>query len=377
MMSGFPACIPGYWIRRAVMAGVVLLVVYGTAAAQRGPAVRNAPPPVVERKEPPADAGKDAPPLNPLERRLMLEYQRDVDMARIRRLHLLGRTAETDKLLRDFSGKYPTDKDREYHYYTGLVLSAAGEYRRAVESFLKAIEIAPDYARARNSLGALYCKLNKYHFALVHFRKALEINPYNPFLQYNLGSLYFEIGDPANARVHLENAVKYKANFGNAYHRLGVLAFQTLQYERTIEYMAKANEFRTESHTTHYYTGISYFSLEKRSMALASLRKALQMKPDFFEAALDLARIHHSYGEFANALEFYRKADALNPDYPEIKLAIVECLRELKRYREGVALVRQLLERDPQNERLRRYLKNLQDQRLIENLAEPYDYYTY
>ncbi|MBP7604782.1 MAG: tetratricopeptide repeat protein [Spirochaetes bacterium] len=364
-------------MRRAISAGLVLFAAYGTAVAQKGPALRDAPPSTVERREPPAGAGKDASTGEQFDRKLMLEYQRDVDMARIRRAHLLDRTAEMERLLRDFSGKYPTDKDREYHYYTGLVLSAAGEYRRAVESFLKAIEIAPDYARARNSLGALYCRLNKYHFALVHFRKALEINPYNPFLQYNLGSLYFEIGDPANARVHLENAVKYKANFGNAYHRLGVLAFQTQQYERTIEYMAKAIEFRTESHTTHYYTGMSYFSLEKGSMALASLRKALQIKPDFFEAAFDLARVHHSYGEFANALEFYRKADALNPDYPEIKLAIVECLRELKRYREGVALVRQLLERDPQNERLRRYLKNLQDQRLIENLAEPYDYFTY
>jgi len=238
----------------------------------------------------------------------MLEFQRDIDMARVRRAHLLGRTAEMDRLLRDIAGKYRTDGDREYHYYMGLVLNEAGEYRRAVESFLKAIEIAPDYARARNSLGALYCRLNKYHFALAHFRKALEVNPYNPFLQYNIGSLYFEIGDTANARVHLENAIKYKANFGRAYHRLGVLAYQTQQYERAIEYMAKAVEFRAESHTTHYYTGMSYFNLENGSMALASLKKALKIKPDFFEAALDLARIHHSYGEFEGALEFYRKA---------------------------------------------------------------------
>ncbi len=56
---------------------------------------------------------------------------------------------------------------------------------------------------------------------------------------------------------------------------------------------------------------------------------------------------------------------------------MIECLRDLKRYREGIALVRQMLERDPQNEQLRRQLKNLQEQRLIENLAEPCDYYTY
>ncbi len=365
---------------RAWLVAIAIAAVFlagGRAGARQRPAVRAEPPPTAEGKEILPENKPAMPAVDELDKKLRLEYQRDLDMAKIRRLHLLDRNAEMERQLRDFAGKYPVDRDREYHYYTGLVLSAAGEYRRAVESYLRAIEIAPDYARARNSLGALYCRLNKYHFALVHFRKALEVNPYNPFLQYNLGSLYFEIGDPVNARIHLEKAVKYKANFGNAYHRLGSLAYQTQQYERTIEYLAKAIEFGAESHTTHYYTGMSYFSLEKGSLATASLRKALQMKPDFFEAALDLARIHHAYGEFSYALEFYKKAESLNPDYPKIKLAMVECLRDLKRYREGIALVRQMLERDPHNEQLRRQLKNLQDQRLIENLAEPYDYYTY
>ncbi|MDI9425034.1 MAG: tetratricopeptide repeat protein [Spirochaetota bacterium] len=377
MTSDLPTNRTALPVGRALIAVVILLAASGAALARKTHTVKQAPSAAVERKDPAEAAEKDASHGGRPDGELMLEFQRDIDMARVRRAHLLGRTAEMDRLLRDIAGKYRIDGDREYHYYMGLVLNEAGEYRRAVESFLKAIEIAPDYARARNSLGALYCRLNKYHFALAHFRKALEVNPYNPFLQYNIGSLYFEIGDTANARVHLENAIKYKANFGRAYHRLGVLAYQTQQYERAIEYMAKAVEFRAESHTTHYYTGMSYFNLEKGSMALASLKKALKIKPDFFEAALDLARIHHSYGEFEGALEFYRKADALNPDYPEIKLSIVECLRELKRYREGLALVRQMLERDPENERLRRLLKNLQDQRLIENLAEPFDYFTY
>ncbi len=363
--------------RMAAIATLLVILAGDPATAQHRPPVKTAAPQTAEQKEllsekrPAAGAGDE------LDKKLRLEYQRDVDMAKIRRLHLLERNAEMEKQLRDFAGKYPVDRDREYHYYAGLVLSSAGEYRRAVESYLKAIEIAPDYARARNSLGALYCKLNKYHFALVHFRKALEVNPYNPFLQYNLGSLYFEVGDSVNAKIHLENAVKYKANFGSAYHRLGVLAYHSQQYGRTIEYLAKAIEFRAESHTTHYYTGMSYFNLEKGSIAMASLRRALQIKPDFFEAALDLARVHHAYGEFSYALEFYKKAESLNPEYPEIKLAMIECLRELKRYREGIALVRQMLERDPHNEQLRRHLKNLQDQRLIENLAEQYDYFTY
>jgi tetratricopeptide (TPR) repeat protein len=313
----------------------------------------------------------------PQEKALALRYQRNTEMSKIRRLFLANRTGEMEKAVRAYGAKYPVERDREYYFYLGVALENGGEFRKAVESYRTAIDIAPDYARARNSLGNLYCRLNKYHFALGHFRKALEINPYNPFLQYNLGSLYFETGDLANAASCLEKAIRYKANFGSAYHKLGVLQFKRKQYAAAIEYLSKAMEFKTESHLTHYYIGLSNFNLEKGSLSIASLKRALQMKPDFFEAALELGNVYRSFGEFASALEYYRRAEALNPEYRDLKLCMVECYRELKKHKEGIAVIRQLLEKDPENEQLKKYLKNLQERRLNENLAEPHEYYSY
>lgn len=321
---------------------------------------------------PPADAEADN-----TDKRIALEYMRSAEMSKIRRLFLNGRYALMEKPLAAFREKYPVEKDKDYYYYLGAVLEAKGEYRWAVESYLQAIHIEPENSQARNSLASLYCRLHKYHFAMNHFQRALEINPYNPFVQYNTGNLYFEIGDMEKARLHLEKAVEYKRNFGSAYYKLGLLMYQTQRYKDAIDYFTKAMNFKRESHTTHYYIGLSYFNLEKGSLAIASLKKALQIKADFFEAAFELGRVYHSYGEFANAVEYYRKAEALNPDYGELKLCMIECFRELRKYREGIAIARQVLEREPDNERARRYMKNLQEGRLIENLSEPYDYYSY
>jgi antitoxin component HigA of HigAB toxin-antitoxin module len=55
----------------------------------------------------------------------------------------------------------------------------------------------------------------------------------------------------------------------------------------------------------------------------------------------------------------------------------VESYRELRDYKEAITIVKQLMEKEPENEQLKKYLRNLQEKRLLENLVEPYDYYTY
>jgi hypothetical protein len=101
------------------VAALAILLATAPAAAQRGPAEKAAIPPGVEQKESPSGKKPATAAGDGIDRQLLLDYQRDVDMAKIRRAHLLDRNAEMEKLLRDFAGKYPVDRDREYHYYVG------------------------------------------------------------------------------------------------------------------------------------------------------------------------------------------------------------------------------------------------------------------
>lgn len=330
-----------------------------------------------EKADKPDTDGKAEAVVKEEEKEVKLQFQRDIEMTKIRKHFLNKRTAEMEKALRMYASRYPVETDSEYHFYTGFVNETRGEYRKAVESYLLAVEISPDYARARNSLANLYCRLSKHQFALAHYRRALEINPYNPFIQYNIGNLYFETGDIESAIPHLISAVKYKNNFGSAYHKLGVVYYHKKQYQQCIENFKKARAFKAESPISHYYTGLAYYNLEKGSLAIASLKQALRVKPDFFEAALELGNLYFSYGEYASAVEYYKKADALNPEYRELKMKLVESYRELRDYKEAITIVKQLMEKEPENEQLKKYLRNLQEKRLLENLVEPYDYYTY
>ena len=64
--------------------------------------------------------------------------------------------------------------------------SQVNNTNKAIEHYLKALRIKPDYEEAHNNLGiSLYLKSNT-EKALVHFRKALSINPNNVPAKNNL-----------------------------------------------------------------------------------------------------------------------------------------------------------------------------------------------
>lgn len=309
--------------------------------------------------------------------KLELDKDKNKRYVKARKLLLSRQYSSLARELSALKRKHPVEQDREYHFYKGVVYEKRKYYRKAVECYLQAVELSPDYSKARNSLGCLYCKLHKYHLAEEHFLEAIQANVYNPFINYNLGNLYFDIGDYDKSYKYITNAIEYKKNFGSAYHKLAIILFINKDYLNSFRTFKQAIKFKKKSHTTYYYMGMASFHLGKGSTSIYYLKRAIKMKSNFFEASLELGKIYQAYGEYENALKFYHRSRILNPDYDEISLLMVECYKELRRYTDAINIIKDLLKKDPENKKLKKYLTNLQNKRLTENLTEPYDYYTY
>ncbi|HPI22270.1 MAG TPA: tetratricopeptide repeat protein, partial [Spirochaetota bacterium] len=174
---------------------------------------------------------------------------------RLRSLFLANNIGQIERELKAAEKKYPLRDDRDYHYYWGVVQERAGKLDDAVKSYARAIELSPNYSRARNALGKLYCRLKRYPEARVQYLLALEANPYNPFINYNLGSLYFEFNHLDVALKYLNNAAEYKKNFGSAYHKIGIIMYRKGQYQNAVINLSMAITFNKASHITFYYLG--------------------------------------------------------------------------------------------------------------------------
>jgi len=310
----------------------------------------------------------------------LLEFKKNALMVRLRKLYLINQKNKIKEPLTKFYDENSLEKDKEYYYYMGIFYEYKGKYRKAVESFLKAIDKNQSYSKARNNLGNLYCKLHKFQFAKEHLLKAIEANPYNPFIHYNLGNLLYETGEIDSAIKNFENAIKYKANLGSAYYKLGILMYQKNNHANAIEYLNKALKFNKKTPLLFFYLGLSYYNSEQGSIAIANLKKAITMKNNFYEGLFELGKIYQSYGEYNNALESYNMALAINYSQIEqknLKINIADCFMELKKYEEAIEIILNLLERDPKNEHFKKYLQILEEKKLTENLSEPYEYYNF
>lgn len=77
---------------------------------------------------------------------------------------------------------------KEYSKAIDCYLKA--DYSRAIECYLKAIKLDPQYANAYNNLGSTYSAQEDYSRAIDCYLKAVELNPQDATAYNNLGSTY-------------------------------------------------------------------------------------------------------------------------------------------------------------------------------------------
>lgn len=78
----------------------------------------------------------------------------------------------------------------------------------AVEHFMKAIELKPDYPEAHNSLGSILVDENRLQEAIEHIKQALRLNPNYVDAYYNLALAYAKTDRKAEAVVLAQKALE-------------------------------------------------------------------------------------------------------------------------------------------------------------------------
>ena len=68
------------------------------------------------------------------------------------------------------------------------------QYDLALETYNKAVEVAPNNAEVYVSRGAFYAHLNKYELAVKDFSKAIEIDPNNAWVYDLRANSYYHLG---------------------------------------------------------------------------------------------------------------------------------------------------------------------------------------
>lgn len=210
--------------------------------------------------------------LNP--GRYMLSYEKEGYEKANQEIQI--RIGERNRLGDIVLPKLPEDyvqPEAQEYFDAGVAAVDAADYQKAVDNFLKVLEMAPNVPEVRYNLGFAYERLGDLDNAVTHYEKALELRPeyYDPMVpladmhtkkrewseaaalwkraaalrpqevpvQYNLGAVSMNAGDMETARAAFEKVLELDPTRAMAHYQLGMIAVSQAQNEEALEHLEK------------------------------------------------------------------------------------------------------------------------------------------
>jgi tetratricopeptide (TPR) repeat protein len=255
------------------------------------------------------------------------------------------------KLIENIISKgYTKDvKQKSFLFFMqGVLHSKNGDVDKAIEYYLKAVDIRPDYADAFYGMGLAYYDSGDQDKAIGCYQKVVQIRPddanafifiglvnydkgdnekaiecYNKAISilpdyyeahYNMGLAYYSMGDNEKAIGCYNNAIDIQPDY-DAFYNMG-LAYYGMGYnEKAMKCYEKAIDIKPDFVSAYINMGIAYSANEDKDSAIECYQRAIDIKPDYANAFYNMGLAHHDKGDKDLAIEWYQKAIDLQPGY--------------------------------------------------------------
>jgi tetratricopeptide (TPR) repeat protein len=122
----------------------------------------------------------------------------------------------------------------------GITLSRTGSADDACTQFAKAIEIMPDYAEAHVNWALVLQNAGRIDEAVMRLQTLLEVDPDQPGAHYQLGSHFTKIKDLEKAAHHYREVARLVPGDPGSWLNLGLLYFRQNKYPQAIEQFQRA-----------------------------------------------------------------------------------------------------------------------------------------
>lgn len=290
-------------------------------------------------------------------------------------------------------------RSAEAHNALGEAYNAFGDAQAARPEFQRAVELDPRHAQAQANLGAAILQGGDHKAAIGPLDRAIRLFGDKPDAAYPLylrAKISMEERDAAQASTQLQKAVSLRPDFAEAWSDLGEARRNLDDNQGAAAALRRAVELSPEDSVARTRLGSILLDSGQPHQAASSLREAVRLDPKNQSAlnALQLALRRDGHPEEADAvkkqlaqvlrqrdrtdqslvaaielnnqgaelekngdlraaLEKYRAALALLPEHVGIRTNLAVALLKLGSWDEGIAQMREALQRDPHNAQLK------------------------
>lgn len=169
----------------------------------------------------------------------------------------------------------------EAFHNLGYVLERTGDLKTAARAYEKAISLKPNYPSALNNLGFLLATtetdVNK---AISLCQRAVELQPNSASFRDSLGWALYKAGRGNEALNHFRAAIKIEPGFFKSYFNIGLVELTQSNFEAAAEMFKNVIRLRRNYLKAYVSLGDCYEKLSDDSKALYVYRQALNLAPD-------------------------------------------------------------------------------------------------
>lgn len=150
------------------------------------------------------------------------------------------------------------------------------DYKNAISSFTKAIELYPEFAWAYISRGLAYGHVGNKHKAMQDYDKAIELDTPNAYFYFARGLAYTEINHTLAIRDY-EKAIEFDPKYAKAYSALGDECVDIGIINQAIRYYDIAIKLEPQDALSYASRGSAYRKMGKYNQAIQDYDRSIEL----------------------------------------------------------------------------------------------------
>ncbi len=216
------------------------------------------------------------------------------------------------------------------HYPLALAYRGLGDTMRA-EAHLRqqgSVEVGPPDplmvelrgllrgAVAEEARGVRALDSRDFNAAVQSFRKAVDLAPENPSLHHKLGTALALAGNTNAAVEQFQEAVRLSPSFAQAHYSLGVLLAASNRHPEAVERLSTAVRYQPDYIDARLQLADAFRQVGQLDRSLNQYRDVLAIDPRVADARFGYGMTLAALGRYPEALESFKEGARLYPHQP-------------------------------------------------------------